>query len=112
MGGVGVAEGVDGDILFSDCCLELGFAESALDGGFGHGGLGLRGPFAISSKSREKKCRMSVSEPMLTQELEGGVRQGEVTILGSFATVDVDHHALAVDVGDFQVLGFLESEPT
>ncbi len=31
---------------------------------------------------------------------------------GPFALVDMDHHALAVDVGDFKVLGFLESEAT
>ena len=28
------------------------------------------------------------------------------------AQAGVDHHAFAVDVGDFQVLGFLESQST
>jgi hypothetical protein len=49
MGCVGVSKGMDGDILFSDTCLELGFTESALDRGFGHRSIGVAGTLAASS---------------------------------------------------------------
>lgn len=110
MGGIGVAKGVDGDILFSDSCLELGFAEGALDGGFGHRSFSVAGTLPASSYRREEKARIAVGGPVLTEELQSGVGQRDIAVFGSFAAMNVDHHALGVDVGYFQVLCLLEPE--
>jgi len=47
---------------------------------------------------------------VLTQDLEGGLRQRDETIFGSFAAVDVEHHAGAIDIGDLQMLGLLQAQ--
>jgi hypothetical protein len=57
---------VDGDVLFSDTRLELGFAESALDGGFGHGSFGVAGTLPASTYSREQEAGIAVGGPVLT----------------------------------------------
>jgi len=110
MGGIGVAKSVDGDILFSDTGLELGFSESALDRGFGHRSFSIAGTLPASSYSWEQEARIAVGGPVLTEELQSGVRQRDIAILGSLSPMNVDHHALGVDVGYFQVLCLLEPE--
>lgn len=39
VGGVGVAQGMNGDAFFADTGIPLGTAEGALDTAFGHGSL-------------------------------------------------------------------------
>jgi hypothetical protein len=39
------------------------------------------------------------------------VRQWHEAILGAFAAMHVDHHPIGIDVGDFQVKGFLQAQP-
>ena len=51
-----------------------------------------------------------MSEPVLTQQMEGGLGQRDVAVLGAFAAVDMDHHALAVDIGDFEMAGFVKTQ--
>jgi hypothetical protein len=53
---------------------------------------------------------MAMSEPVLAQQMEGGLRQSEVAVLGALAAVDMDHHALTVDIGDFEVAGFVKAQ--
>ena len=57
MGGIRMAQGVHRDALFADARLELGLAEGALHAAFGHGGLGIFGPFAVSPQRREEQAR-------------------------------------------------------
>lgn len=98
VGCIGMAKGVDRDPFLSDACLELGSAESALDAGFGHRVWGVRGAFSISSESWEKESGVAVSDPLISQEWQSGLREGDIAILGTLASVDVDHHAFGVDV--------------
>ena len=53
---------------------------------------------------------MVVGEPVLAQQLKSGLRQRDIAVLGALAAVDMDHHALTVDIGDFEMAGFVEPQ--
>ena len=110
VGGVGMAQRVYGNSLFSDAGIKLGVTEGALDTTFSHGSLSLRCPLAASAEGGEEKTGMAVGEPVTAQELKGGLGQREVAILGALTTVDMDHHALTIDIRDFEMESFVESE--
>jgi MoaA/NifB/PqqE/SkfB family radical SAM enzyme len=66
--------------------------------------------FAVSPEGREDQLRVSMSDPVTTQEVQCGLGEWHIAILGPFPTMHVDHHARAVDIGDFQVKAFVEPE--
>jgi hypothetical protein len=53
---------------------------------------------------------MVVGEPIASEQIEGGWGQRDVAVLGPFSAVDMDHHAGGIDIGDFEVEAFVESE--
>ncbi len=53
---------------------------------------------------------MTVGDPIAAQQVESGLRESEVTILGALAAVDMDHHAGAIDIGDFEMESFVKSQ--
>lgn len=110
VGGVGMTKRVNGDSFFSDGGIKLGAAKGALDTAFGHGSLSLCGACAASTESREDKARMAVSRPIAAQQLKSGLRQRDVAILSALAAVDMDHHARAIDIGDFEMEPFVKSQ--
>jgi hypothetical protein len=106
----GVAEGMNGDSLFVDSSSHLGPTEGALDTAFGHGRRSVLCSITVSAKGGEEEARMAVGEPIAAEQIEGGWGQREVAILGTLSTVDMDHHAGGIDIGDFEVETFMESE--
>jgi hypothetical protein len=110
MGGIGMTKRVYGNTLFMDCGIELGATESALDTAFGHGSLSLFCSRAASAEGWEEKARMAVGEPIAAQELKSGLGQRDVAILGAFAAVDMDHHAGAIDIGDFEMESLVQAQ--
>ncbi len=72
MGGVGMAESMNGDRLFLDSSSNLGPTEGALDTALGHGKLGLFCSMAITSKCGEQEARVAVDHPIATEQIEGG----------------------------------------
>ena len=102
-----MAQGVYRNSLFTDADSKLGVAEGALHAAFGHGLDGLFGIGCFVAASWEDKTGMAMSEPVLAQPMEGRLGQRDVAVLGALAAVDMDHHALAVDVADLQVQRFL-----
>lgn len=56
--------------------------------------------------------KMAMSEPVLAQQMEGRLGQRDVAVLGALTAVDMDHHALAVDVGDFEMPRFVKAQAT
>jgi len=110
MGGVGVAEGMNGDGLFVDSSSNLGTAEGALDTAFGHGKGSVFCSGSTTAKSREEEAGMAVGSPIASEQLEGGKGERDVTVLGALSTVNMDHHAGGVDIGDFEVEAFVKSE--
>ena len=110
MGSVGVSQGMDGDGLFVDSSSGLGPAEGPLDTTFGHGrGSGVCSVTA-SAKSREEEAGVTVGGPIASEQLEGGKGERDVAILGALPPVDMDHHAGGIDIGDFEVETFMESQ--
>ena len=110
VGCVGMAKRVYGNSLFSDAGIKLGAAESALDTAFGHGSLRLCGAFAVSTESWEEKMGMAVSAPIAAQQLKSRVRQRDVAVFGALATVHMDHHALTIDIGDFEIKSLVKPQ--
>ena len=73
MGGIGVTEGMNGDHFFVDSGSKLGSTEGPLDTAFGHGSLSLLGPLSGSAKGREEEGRMTVGDPIATEQVKGGL---------------------------------------
>ncbi len=46
----------------------------------------------------------------MAEQVESRVWQRDIAILGALAAVHMDHHALTIDVGDFQMECFVKSE--
>jgi hypothetical protein len=101
---------MDGDGLLMDTGSDLGPPEGALDTTFGHRGGSVFCSITASAKSREEETRVAVSEPISAEEVEGGGRERDIAVLGSLSAVDVDHHPGGVDIRDFEVEAFVESE--
>lgn len=51
-----------------------------------------------------------MGHPIAAEEVEGGLGERDVAVLGPLSAVDMDHHAGGVDIGDFEVKPFMESE--
>ncbi len=110
MSGIGVAEGMNGDGLFVNSSSNLSATEGALDTALGHGQLSVLCSTAASAKSREEETRMVVGGPIASEQLEGGMWERDVAVLGPLSTMDMDHHAGGVDIGDFEVEAFVKSQ--
>ena len=110
MGGVGMTKRMDRDSFFTDCSIKLGATKGALDTTFGHGSLSLFCSSAASTQGREEKAWVAVGEPIAAQEMESGLGQRDVAILGAFAAVDMDHHAGAIDIGDFEMESLVQAQ--
>jgi hypothetical protein len=54
---------------------------------------------------------MAVCAPILAQQMKSRLRQRDIAVLGALAAVDMDHHALAVDIGDFAMEAFVKPQP-
>lgn len=42
--------------------------------------------------------------------MKSRLRQRDIAILGALAAVDMDHHALAIDIGDFEIKSFVKPQ--
>jgi hypothetical protein len=108
--GIGVAEGMNGDPLFLDFSSDLGATEGALDAALSHGQRSVLCSIPVSSKGWEEESRMAVGYPIAAEEVEGRGGERDVAVLGALSPVDMDHHAVGVDIGDFEVETFVKSE--
>ena len=99
------------DRAFMDAGRPHGLPEGPLHAGGGHRGGGSRRRLMAPADRGKEEFGVAVSAPVLPEEAQRGAGEGDVAILGPLAAMDVDHHAGAVDVGDFQVEAFLQPEP-
>jgi len=53
---------------------------------------------------------MAVGQPIAAQQLKSGLGQRDVAILGALAAVDMDHHARAIDIGDFEMESLVKAQ--
>src|SRR5262245_36016879 len=112
MSSVGMAERMYRNSFFPHAGIPLGLAKGTLDTAFGHGIKGLIDARSASAESGEEKPRMAVRTPILAEQMKSSLRQRDVTVLSTLAAVDVDHHALAVDIGDFEMAAFVKTQAT
>ena len=64
MGGIGMAQGMNGNTFFTHAGIELGAAKGALDAAFCHRIKGLMDAGSLSAESWEEKTRVAVSAPI------------------------------------------------
>ena len=110
MSGIRMTQGMNGDRLLVNCGGNLGPPEGALDTAFSHGQLSVFCSIAATAKSREEEAGVTVGEPIAAEEVEGGWGERDVAVLGALSTMDMDHHTGGVDIGDFEMEAFVESE--
>jgi hypothetical protein len=53
---------------------------------------------------------MAVGEPIAAEQSEGGWGERDVAIFGALSTVDMDHHAAAVNIRGFEMETFVKSQ--
>ena len=49
--------------------------------------------------------------PVIAEDRQRALGQRQVAILGTLATMDVDHHAFGIEITDLQVQSFFQSQP-
>ena len=108
--GIGVPERMHAGFSGADLSGEPCAAEGALHRAFSHGMVSRACGLRITPHRRKDKSRVAMGGPVFAQDLEGSLRQGDETIFGAFTAVDVEHHAMTVDVSDFEMLGFLQPQ--
>lgn len=85
-------------------------AEGALERGAGHRFGGGGSALAVVAFGREEQCGMFMGSPLLAQELERALGQGNVTITIAFARADVQEHAPGIDIGNGQAQAFAQAQ--
>jgi hypothetical protein len=53
---------------------------------------------------------MAVGYPIVAEQVKGGLGERHVAIFGTLSTVDMDHHAGGVDIGDFEMESFVKPQ--
>ena len=80
------------------------------NGGGTHRSLGVRASIVTASLGGEQEAVVAVCHPIPAGAGPGWMLQGDVSIFGSLATVDVDHASLCVDITDLKVESFLHPQ--
>ncbi len=107
----GVAQGVNGDAPLVDARRFPGLPERSLDRIDRHGRIRDGAFLAGAAQCREKQSGMPMGRPIPAQQLIGLRRQRDKAVFGAFPAMDMERGALAVDIGNLALQGFLESKP-
>jgi len=109
VGGVGVPQRMDMGLLFNAAGIE-GQAESTLEGGAAHRlGRGGSAQAAVTFGGK-KEGWMAMGFPLLAQEEQGALGQGDVAIAIAFARADMQEHASGIDVGNLEAQAFAQTQ--
>jgi len=111
MRGIRMPQGVDGDPSFADAGGIASLAERSLNTVNSHGIFSGRRLLAVAAQSRKKKLRMAVNYPVLTKQFERLLGKRDHPVYGSFASMDVDHLPVALDVRYLEIQAFLKPQP-
>ena len=102
MSGIAMAQSMNGDSPFGNARSVFGLSEGSLDAVNGHrlpGGCRLIAP---SSQSGKNERGVLVGYPVAAEQLIGVLRKRNIAVFCSFATMDMNHLPLAIDVGNFK----------
>jgi hypothetical protein len=106
-----VPQGMDVGLLGNATGLERE-PEGALERGAAHRlGGGADTPAAVAFGG-EKPRRMAVGFPLLPQQLERALRQGDVAVLIALAGPDMQEHATGIDIADLEAQPFAQAQAT
>ena len=90
-------EGMDGHAHFGDPGSLFGFAEGALDTGATHRGSRRRTVGVIAPGGGKEPGGVPMGFPVGAEQRQGIGGQGDVSVFGALAAVDMDLEALAID---------------
>ena len=110
MGGVRMAQGMDGHACCGHAGSRCGCAEGALDAGATHGGGSRRTVLVIPPGGRKEPGLVTMGFPGGAQQRERICGQRDITVLGARAAMDMDLEVLAVHSGDLKEEGFMEPQ--
>jgi hypothetical protein len=100
------------DLPLHDAGGKSGFSEGALHKAYGHGILG-GSPFVVPfAESRKDQAWIPVGVPIAAQQVVTLFGERCIPFLGPFAVMDMDHHAVSVDVQHSQPNGLRDPEST
>ena len=100
MSGIAMPEGMYGNPALIDAGIEFGTPEGALETVEDHGLLGSRCFVMSSANSGKNEDRVAMGDPIAAEQMIGLLGKRHIAVLGSLAAVDMEHHSLAVDVGN------------
>lgn len=106
---IGMAQAVDVNLLFDAAGVEAD-AEGPLQGGAGHRFGGRAGALATVTFGGKDQRWMAMSFPLLAQEQERALGQGDVTVLIALAAANVQEHALRIDVAHLKTQPFTQAQ--
>jgi hypothetical protein len=85
-------------------------AKSILNAAFRHRLGCLRQVDMLATLGGKDERRITMRGPVVAQQPESALRQGNVTILVALAVTDMDHHPRTVDVGNGKADAFLQTQ--
>ena len=89
-----------------------GFPEGTLHAALGHGRSGGGCVDSPTPRRRKNQQGIAMGYPVVAQEFQGPLGQGNVTVFPSFPVADMKEPASTVDIGDAQAGALLKSQPT
>ena len=111
VGGIAVPEGVNvGGFL--DAAGTQSQAEATLERAAAHRLGGGGRALAAVTFGWEEEAGMAMALPACTEQQEGALREGDVTVTVALAATDVQEHALRVNVADLQVQALAQAQAT
>ena len=109
VGGVRMSQRMDMGLLFNAAGIE-GQAESPLEGGAAHRLGGGGSAQAAVTFGGKQEGRMAVGFPLLAQEQQGALGQGDVAVAIAFARANMQEHASGIDVGHLKAQTFAQPQ--
>ena len=73
--------------------------------------MGRERALSVSPLGREDQNGIPMDPPIATKQMVSPFGQGHVSVFGPLASMDMNHHAFTIDVGDLQVKSLLEPKP-
>jgi hypothetical protein len=96
---------------FGDAALFEGFPDCALHAALGQGGSGGGRGDSPAPRRRKNQHGRALGYPVVAQEFQSPVWQGDVTVFPSFPVADMKEPARTVAIGAAQLGARLKSQP-
>ncbi len=112
MCGIAMPQGMNRNMAFIDTGGSPCPSKCSLNAINSHWIFCVRAIVVASASGRKYKIRIFMCNPIPTQQVKGIMWKRDIAVFGSFAPVDMDHHTLAVNIGNLQAQCFRKSQTT